>query len=312
MSENKIQNDSNKRNYLRNIKSSYFLIMIFNFIKKKKILDLIRYNKTWQNELHININDYYKEYSKIEIELFPYENIYGKFINIPKKSEAFFHKYFNGNENKEIKKNKINKNDKATKINIILDNEIKSLGYLFNECRCIRKINFKKFNNKDIISMNNMFYGCSSIEEINVSNINTNNVKNMSYMFHGCSSLKELNLSNFNTNNVTNMKYMFSGCSSLIELNLSNFNTNKVTDMSFMFYECLSLNKIILTNFDTKNVIDMSNMFMQCSCLKELDLSSFHTDNLTDMNDIINIFLGCSSLDKIICSNQIIKNQFKK
>ena len=81
----------------------------------------------------------------------------------------------------------MNKNEKISKLKIIIDYQIKSLKNLFSNCKCIEYINFKKFYR--------------------------NNINNMGYMFYKCSSLKELNLSNFNTNNVTNMISMFSGCS---------------------------------------------------------------------------------------------------
>ena len=61
--------------------------------------------------------------------------------------------------------------------------------------------------------MGYMFHECRSLKKLNLSNFNTNKVYHMEHMFLGCSSLKELNLSNFNTNNVTYMRYMFFGCS---------------------------------------------------------------------------------------------------
>ena len=58
-----------------------------------------------------------------------------------------------------------------------------------------------------------LFYGCDCIEKINFIKFNRKNIVDMSYMFGGCSSLKEINLTNFKTDNVKKMWGMFSGCS---------------------------------------------------------------------------------------------------
>ena len=47
------------------------------------------------------------------------------------------------------------------KIKIIIDYQIKSFERLFNECKCIEKINFKKFYRNNITNMSCMFSGCS-------------------------------------------------------------------------------------------------------------------------------------------------------
>jgi len=222
---------------LINIRSKYITKRIFSYLKQSKLLSIMQYNKKYQKLMNIKLEDYKNEFFKIEIEVIPKENSYGKFINADLNKSI--HIYFNDNE-KEIKKKKITKKDNVKKIKIIFDNKIKSLAWFFSGCKCIKKINFIKFNKDDIKDIFGMFSGCTSLEELNISNFNTNKITNMSFMFSGCSSLNELNLSNFNTNNVTNMSYMFNGCSSLNKLNLSNFNTNKVTNMSYMFFGCSS------------------------------------------------------------------------
>ena len=85
----------------------------------------------------------------------------------------------------------IEKEDKVTKSEIIIDYQVKSFQKLFYYCECIESINFKNFYR--------------------------NNITDMSWMFSYCSSLKELNLTNFNTNNVINYRWMFSGCSDDLE-----------------------------------------------------------------------------------------------
>ena len=194
---------------------------LFGIMQKRISLKIIKYNINIQKRMNININnykDFFEKFSSIELEIIPIQNEYGPFINIKEEDKKYFHIYFNNNK-AEIKKTELNKEDKVSKINIIIDYQIKSFEKLFYKCECIESINFKKFNRNNITDMSYMFCGCSSLKELNLNNFNTNNVTNMSGMFSGCSSLKELNLNNFNTNNVTNMSCMFDGCSSLKELN---------------------------------------------------------------------------------------------
>ena len=49
---------------LGNLKSDYFMQKIYNFMNKKKSLEIVKYNKKIQNRLNLSINDY-KEYSEI-------------------------------------------------------------------------------------------------------------------------------------------------------------------------------------------------------------------------------------------------------
>ena len=243
--EKEERNKINSENKLRNIKSTYILQKIFNNISKKIYLKTIKNNRNIQKRLNININDYkkYSEiYSSIEIEIIPIKDALGKFINIREKDRKYFHIFFNDNKEKEIKSANLNNTEEISKINTIIDYQVKSFENLFSYGKCIESIFFKKF--------------CRI------------NINNMSYMFSECSSLKKINLTNFNTDNISDMREMFSGCSSLKELNLSNFNTKNVERMNHMFERCSSLEKIDLSNFDTNNVINMLEMFNKCSSLK--------------------------------------------
>ena len=275
---NNASNDQNKANesvkqnsIIKDIKSNYVLQKLFGIMSKRKKLEITKYNKKIQNRLNLcikNYKNYYETFTPIEIEIIPKENEYCQnytFININKKDKLYFHIYFNDNE-KEIKnKYEIYKEDKVTKIKIIIDYQVISFQSLFFICHNIESINFKKCYRTNINNMSHMFDGCSSLKELNLSNLNTSNVTDMSHMFNGCSSLKKLNLSNFNTSNVTNMSYMFYECSSLNELILSNFNISNVINMSYMFYECSSLNELNLSNFNISNDTDMSCMFYNIS-----------------------------------------------
>ena len=238
------------KNELIKISNQRILKKIFHCLHTHLKLEIIKNNKKIQEKLNVDIKNYkeYSEkYSSIELEIIPVENEYSKFINIKKEEENYFHIYFNNNKTEEIKRTYLNKEEKVSKINIIIKYKVKSLYHLFYDCKCIESINFLKLC-RSINNMNGMFCGCSSLKELNLSNININNVTDMSCMFDGCSSLKEINLSNFNTNNTTDMSWLFNGCSSLKEINLNNFNINNVDDMFGMFSGCLDELKFKIRN----------------------------------------------------------------
>ena len=105
---------------------------------ERKSLETIRYNKSIQKRIDININHYkaYSEkYSSIELDIIPMKDEYGKFINIKEKDKKYFHIYFNDNKIKEIENTSLNKNDNASKISIIIDYQIKSFSGLFSYCK---------------------------------------------------------------------------------------------------------------------------------------------------------------------------------
>ena len=247
------------------LKNDYFLQKLFNNLKWKKTLTILKFNKSLKKRMNMNINDYkeYSEnYSSIEIEIKPVNNEKGKFINF-EFDEEYYHIYFNNNE-EETKRNRIKEGEHITIIKIIIDYQVKSFEKLFHMCNCIESIYFKKFYRNNITSMHDMFFECESLKELNLDNFNTSNVIDMSWMFKGCSSLEELNLNNFNTNKVTDMSYMFFECKSLKKINFNNFNFNNAINMHAMFYWCKSLRELNINNFDINNTIDMNDMFPHC------------------------------------------------
>jgi len=222
------KNNINKNETLVKIRSKYIIIKIFENLDENRLLNIIHYNKKYQKLMNKKIKDYKNAFSTIEIEIIPKENTYGKFFsNYSKSVKSNIKIYFNDDYKKEIKTNKITKDDKVKKIKIIINHKIKSLCEFFYNCKCIKKINFIKFNKDDI--------------------------KNMSWMFYKCSSLEEINLSKFNTENVTDIRGMFFRCSSLKELDLSNFKTDKVIRSYFFIDECYPGMNIIGANELIKN-----------------------------------------------------------
>ena len=65
-----------QKNYVfnwRNIRSEYILKQIFEHLNQKIFLKIIKHNKSIQNKLDINQNDY-KKFCEIEIEIIPNED----------------------------------------------------------------------------------------------------------------------------------------------------------------------------------------------------------------------------------------------
>ena len=134
----------NKNNIINKIRSKYIIIKIFEHLNQNRLLNIIHYNKKYQKLMNKNLTFYKNEFLKIEIEIIPKENEYGKFINIKKNIRKNIHIYFNDNE-KEIEGESITKENDASKIKIIINSKIKSLSHFFYNCDCIKKINFIKF-----------------------------------------------------------------------------------------------------------------------------------------------------------------------
>jgi len=126
-------NDS--ENKLRNLKGDYFIQKFFGYMTERKSLEIIRYNKSIQKRINININ-HYKAYSEtktsIELDIIPMKGNDGGFINIEEEDKKYFHIYFNDNKKKEIKNTSLNIDDNISKISIIIDYQIKSFSELFD------------------------------------------------------------------------------------------------------------------------------------------------------------------------------------
>ena len=80
-------------NQLKNVKSDYFIQKFFGYIPKRKSLETVRYNKSIQKRINININHYKaycEEYSSIELDIIPKKGEYGEFININEEDKNIF------------------------------------------------------------------------------------------------------------------------------------------------------------------------------------------------------------------------------
>ena len=79
-------------------------------------------------------------------------------------------------------------NEKVKKINVIINEKIISFINLFEDCKNISSIKFKKFTRNNIRYMTGMFSGCESLKELNFPKFNINTVKDKDDMFIGCST----------------------------------------------------------------------------------------------------------------------------
>ena len=118
-------------NQLKNVKSDYFIQKFFGYMTERKSLETIRYNKSIQKRIHININ-HYKAYfetkTSIELDIIRMKGEYGEFININEEDKKYIHIYFNDNKNKEIENTSLNIDDNVSKISIIIHCRIKSFS----------------------------------------------------------------------------------------------------------------------------------------------------------------------------------------
>ena len=195
------------------IKSSYILRKIIKHINERNFLKIINYNKLFKKKLNISIDTYIRYFNQIEIEIIinnnKLDNETNKFININDENDKQFYNIYLVEVKKEINRNYLYKYESISKIKVLIDTEVKSLTKLFNECYCLKKIKFTKFNRIDFTDFSNMFNYCRNLINLDISKIKTNNIENMKNMFCNCSSLKSLNISNFKTDKVNNMSYMF-------------------------------------------------------------------------------------------------------
>ena len=81
-------------NQLKNVKSHYIIQKFFEYMTERKSLETIRYNKSIQKRIDININhykSYSEEYTSIELDIIPLKGVYDKFININEEDKKYFH-----------------------------------------------------------------------------------------------------------------------------------------------------------------------------------------------------------------------------
>ena len=93
--------------------------------------------------------------------------------------------------------------------------KVTKIGYLFNKCYELEKVNLGKSSTPNLINMEAMFQECHKIKSVDLSNFNYDKVNNMRCLFSECKELEEVNLGKSSTPNLINMVAMFNKCHKL-------------------------------------------------------------------------------------------------
>ena len=68
-------------------------------------------------------------------------------------------------------------------------------------------------------------------------------------------------------------------------------------ELNYIFSDCKFLREVDFSYFNSDKITDKSNMFLNCSSLEKIIFpENFNTENDTNMNSM---FCNCSSLEKI-------------
>ena len=70
-----------KNEYIKKIRSEYIIKKIFENLEQNRLLNVVRCDKKYQKLMGVKLGGCENKFSKIEIEIIPKENTYGKFIN---------------------------------------------------------------------------------------------------------------------------------------------------------------------------------------------------------------------------------------
>ena len=117
---------------LNGIKSEFFIIIFFAYIRQGIYLKIINHNKKLQKILKITINDFIKYYNQIVIEITPDltdDAIYEYNFFNPCSDLSLYQIYLDNNI--KINRNYLIKEDKLKKIKIIIYKEVKDIYGLF-------------------------------------------------------------------------------------------------------------------------------------------------------------------------------------
>ena len=184
------------------------------------------------------------------------------------------------------------------------------MGYLFNNCRTLREINFPTDWNLTGLTNSNyayyqLFYSCTSLEKITgITNWNLSNPTNQSAygMFYNCYCLKDLDISGWQIQS-TSYAGFFSGCESLININISGFDFSRATSLNGMFASCYSLRNITGPNtWNISNVNNTASMFASCYSIQNINID-FTSWDMSKVTTIDSMFNSCTNLKTLNISN---------
>ena len=302
--------NSNTYNLLKKVHSDVTFKKIMNCLNSQTKLNIIKFNKKFQNKLNIEKTDY-DEHFKTIIDLKITKLYLNKFknhiSNVPFVDLKIDDKEAFNENNNNINNNLENKN--LINVTLEISHKYKSFENLLYGCDFVEKIYFRRINRRDIKSTKNMFHNCPLLKEINFNNFDTTKVTDMSYMFTLCHDLEKITIdpNHFKTNNVKLSKGMFEYCCSLENVNFPSLNFSNVENMGNMFFGCDNLKNVNL-NFIDKNEKDNKDnikknticMFTECLKLKKIN-------NLDDFLKINGV-----SKNTFFMSNKTLENEVNK
>ena len=152
--------------------------------------------------------------------------------------------------------------------NIIIDQSVTNLQYLFQNAFYLKSLNLVIDDNREF-DCYSTFYNCTNLRE--VKGLEKTKIINAENMFYNCSKL--VDIPDIDTSLVQSFSSAFQNCSGLT--NVNNLDTSNATGMGNMFSGCPKLEQV--RNLLTSNVKFFNYMFSYCSNLKiidELDASS--------------------------------------
>ena len=190
-----------KASNLNHVKSKYILKKIYDNVPNTKFLNIIRYNKTIQNRLDINISIYKTEYSKIIFEISvttpSKKEIREEIIHRPRFDDFGDDDDFRVNDIEDYfgPKYRVRGYESQKSDFIKIENKYKPyFHFYFDNDEREKKVNYvtsedniskiKIIVDYEVKALNKLFYTCSCVYEINFTKFSRNNIKDMSYMFH--------------------------------------------------------------------------------------------------------------------------------
>lgn len=169
--------------------------------------------------------------------------------------------------------------------NIIIEQSVKKVQYLFQNAYYLKSLNLIIDDNKEL-DCYSTFYGCSNLTE--VKGLEKTKITNAQNMFYSCSNL--VNIPDIDTSLCKNFDSIFSNCRSITIVN--NIDTSNATNMGTAFSGCQKLEEV--HNLNTSKVMYFNYTFSYCRALNTIDKL-----NATSCTNVNNMFQGCSNLTNL-------------
>ena len=136
--------------------------------------------------------------------------------------------------------------------------------------------------NQSLNSLDFLFERCTDLIKVDLTNLNSPSITSMIYTFTDCSNLETADLTSFNSSRVEKMEFLFGGCTHLVNLKgFENLNTSSLKKTAGMFIGCHNLQKVNLSSFQLDNISEQNGMFIDNPSLETLDIG-----NTSDINTI--------------------------